>query len=120
MSNQNQETKYKNSSIYRILIFLCLAAIGIVGSNLLRIFDYPNTSLLVVFIVCWAVSFVVLTVMFWALFCKTKINPWLSILTMVSPIISILIYVFFGKHPHQAESAAESLTSASSAIRPIE
>lgn len=120
MSIQKQETKYKNSDVYRILIFLCLAAVGIVGSNLLRIFGYPSTPLLVTFIICWAVSFVVLTVMFWSLFRKAGISPWLSILTMVSPIISILIYVFLGKYPHQADGAAKSLTSAPSVVRPME
>lgn len=99
MFNQNQETKYKNNRVFKILIFLCLAAVGIIGSNLVRIFAYPSTPLLVLFIVCWAVSFIVLTVMFWGLFEKTSISPWLSILTMVSPIISILVYVFFGKYP---------------------
>ena len=100
MDDNNNQTKYWNNSTRIILVFLIFSAIGIIGSNLVRMtYGYNNVFLLVAFVVVWAISFIVLTVLFWRLFSKSGILPALSILTMVSPIISILVYVFFGKYP---------------------
>lgn len=104
MTGSSVETKYKNPTAYKIYLFLALAAVGIVGSNLMRVFQYSNTPLFVAFILIWILSFVTLTALFFVIYKKYKINPWLSILTLLTPLISIVIYVVMAKDQSQVRS----------------
>jgi len=50
------------------------------------------------FVILWFLGFVILTVQFWKLYSASNINVYLSILTMVSPIISFIIYAVIGQY----------------------
>ncbi len=77
---------------------LTAALIGVVGANVLRILGYPNTWLLVLFIITWVASWVFLTVHYWRLYSKLEKPRWVAILTLVSPIITTAIFFFWIWH----------------------
>ena len=96
--------KPTRSEWIRITFGLVMAVIGVVGTNLLRIYGYPNPGLLVVSILIWITSWISLTVIFWSQFVKLGKSPWLAIFTLVSPIISTGILLFWVRQLHNQNS----------------
>ncbi len=71
------------------------AVVGVVGTNVLRILSYPSTPLLVVFILVWVWSWIYLTATYWRVYGKLAKPPYLSITTLISPIISTALLLFW-------------------------